>query len=82
MSRYCPRDRVLTGMFSYIERSPEVWQIPPETPCIYTNHVILTKQMSGLNVNTEVGKDVLVLCSGHPGGTERRQEMTEKVGVC
>jgi hypothetical protein len=70
--------RVLAGMFGYIERSHEVWQIPPETPCIYTNHVIFTKQTSGLNVNTKVGKDLLVLCSGHRGGSEGRQEVTSE----
>ena len=68
-------------MFDCIERSPDVWQIPPETSCIYTNHVILTKQMSRQNVNTAVCKDLLVLCSGHPSGSEGRREVTEKVGV-
>ena len=73
--------QVLTGMFGYIELSPDVWQIPPETLCMYTNEVILTKQMSGQNVNSAVCKDLLVLCSGPPSGAARRQEVTEKVGV-
>jgi len=74
-------DQVLTGMFGYIERSPDVWQITPETPCMYTNQEILTKQTSGQNVNMAVCKDLLVLCSGHSSGAERRQKVTEKVGV-
>ena len=49
------------GVFYLKEHSPEVWHIPPGTPCIYINKYIYIQGVSRL-LDITAGGDFLGLC--------------------
>jgi hypothetical protein len=40
------------GMLYHKEHPPEVWQIPPETPCIYLLPTAIGLMPGGININS------------------------------